>query len=163
MRSRMTSCRVAAWLSVVVIVPPLALAHAQAVSVSAAPVRPANLAGLYRVETPSIDSTSVITFLRLYTDGRNRLESVHIDASGATVGARVEVGQFHRHPWRTKALAPGASPQLCFEINRAESCAAFHMEGPHGDLLLFAPEALWGKPTWVLRRQAGGGPPLLRR
>jgi hypothetical protein len=130
---------------------------AKAVSVSA-PVRPAGLAGLYRVATPAMDSSSVITFLRLLPDGRSRLESLHIDTSAGIVRARVEVGAFHRNPWRTKVAAPGASPQLCFEMTKGQSCAAFHMEGSRGDLLLFAPEALWGEPTLVLRRQSGRAP-----
>lgn len=153
MRSRIVVCRVAALMSGLFVASPMASARAQTVPVSAVPVRPATLSGLYRLETPSPDSRSIITFLRLLPDGRSRLELLRIDDVGPTVRAVVEVGPFHRHPWRTKALAPGASPQLCFEIKRAESCSAFHVEGPRGDILLFAPEALWGEPTWVLRRQ----------
>lgn len=144
-------------MTVFVLAFPLAIAHAQAVSVSTSR-RPAGLAGLYRLETPANDSSSVITFLRLLPNGRSRIESLHIDASGTALRARVQVGPFSTHPWRTKLVTTGGSPQLCFEIRRAESCAAFHKQGPRGDLLLFAPEALWGEPTLVLRRQAGQEP-----
>ena len=126
---------------------------AQAVAASATPVRPVELAGLYRIENPSVDSASVIRFLRLFPDGRSRLESVRINAAGAEVRARVTVGLFHRRAWRLNAPSVGAATQLCFELKTIEKCTAFHKEMPSGDLLLFAPEANWGSPSLTLRRQ----------
>ncbi len=68
MRSRIVVCRVAALMSGLFVASPMASARAQTVPVSAVPVRPATLSGLYRLETPSPDSRSIITFLRLLPD-----------------------------------------------------------------------------------------------
>lgn len=144
--------------SAFVLVAPFRSAEAQAATASATTVRPSELAGLYRMVTPSTDSTSVIRFLRLFADGRSRLESVRIDANRAPVRARVEVGGFHRRPWGLKTASATAAPKLCFEMRAAESCTAFHREMPGGDLLLFAPGANWGSPTLILRRQAAVRP-----
>lgn len=132
---------------------PLHLAHTQVATASAASVRPADLAGLYRMETPSSNATSTVRYLRLFSDGRSRLESVRIDGTASPISARVEVGPIHQHPWRVKMLSPGAAPQLCFQMNATESCTAFHKEMPGGDLFLFAPDANWGSPTLILRRE----------
>jgi hypothetical protein len=131
---------------------------AQVVTASGASVRPPELAGLYRIETPSLGSASVIRFLRLFADGRSRLESIRIDVTGAKVRTETTVGPFQRHPWRLKAPSAGAATQLCFELKITESCTAFHKEMPSGDLLLFAPEANWGSPSLILRRQGPGSP-----
>jgi hypothetical protein len=131
---------------------------AQVVTASAATLRPPELAGLYRMETPSLDSASVIRFLRLFADGRSRLESIRIDVTGAKVRAETTVGPFQRHPWRLNVPSTGAATQLCFELTITESCTAFHMEMPSGDLLLFAPEANWGSPSLILHRQGPGSP-----
>lgn len=152
MRHQVARCLVACLAFVFVF--PLRSANAQAATASTTEVRPSELAGLYRMITPSTDSTSVIRFLRLFADGRSRLESVRIDANQAPVRARVEVEAFHRRPWGLKTRSATAAPQLCFEMRTIESCTAFHREGPGGDLLLFAPGANWGSPTLILRRQA---------
>ena len=131
---------------------------AQVVTASAVALRPPELAGLYRMETPSVDSASVIRFLRLFADGRSRLESIRIDVTGARVRAETTVGPFQRHPWRLKAPSAGAATQLCFELKVTESCTAFHMEMPSGDLLLFASEANWGSPSLILHRQGRASP-----
>jgi hypothetical protein len=128
------------------------IAHGQVANVSVTSSRPADLVGLYRIDNPVIDATSTIHYLRLMRDGRSRLESVRIDAAGVPIRASVEIGPFHRHPWSVKTLGEGAS-NLCFERDAAESCMAFHQEMPRGDLLLFKPDANWGSPTLILRRQ----------
>ena len=127
--------------------------QAQTFNASGDPVRPAALAGLYRIEVPSTVSTSSIQFLRLFVDGRSRIELVRIDGTGRPVQARVLVGSFSEHPWRLKATSAEHGQQLCFEMDGSESCTAFHQEMPRGDLLLFAPDANWGSPTIILRRQ----------
>lgn len=152
MHRQFARCLVAC--TAVVLAFPVRSANAQAAIASATMLRPAELAGLYRMVTPSTDSTSVIHFLRLFPDGRSRMESVRIDASRAPVRARVEVQTFHRRPWGLKTSSASAAPQLCFEMRTAEACTAFHREMPRGDLHLFAPGAHWGSPTLILRRQA---------
>jgi len=128
--------------------------HAQAVSVSATRANLPELASLYRLETPAAIAPSAIRFLRLLPDGRSRIETVRVDLAAESVRATVSVESFSRRPWRLKTLSPGASPQLCFELGKTESCSAFHMEMPRGDLLLFSSAANWGAPTLILRREA---------
>jgi hypothetical protein len=155
MRRQMIARCIAAFSFLAFCLPAYSL-HAQAANASASPVRPSELAGLYRMDTPSPDASSVIRFLRLFADGRSRLEFVRIDVAGGEIRAHATVGPFHRHAWRLKAPGAGAATQLCFELETTESCTAFHKEMPSGDLLLFAPEANWGSPTLVLRRQGSG-------
>jgi hypothetical protein len=132
---------------------PVHLSMAQSVTPALAKTRPPELAGRYRVDSPSSDAASTIRFIKLFSDGRSRLEFVRIDATGPQVLARVTAGPFHRHPWTLKQRGAGTPTQLCFELEAAESCMAFHLEMPSGDLLLFAPEANWGSPSLRLRRQ----------
>jgi hypothetical protein len=152
MRTFLLAWRVAACLSVLVVARP---ASAQVTPTTISSPRPLELAGLYRMESPMAPAMSEILFLRLFPNGRSRVESVVIDTKGESVRTSVKVGGFHRWPWRLKTLQPGASPYICFEIKEAESCTAFHQEGPRRDLLLFGPDAAWGSPTLILRRQDG--------
>ena len=133
---------------------------AQSATTSIATQRPPEFAGRYRIDSPSAEPASMIRFIRLFSDGRSRLESVRIDATGPEVRARVTVGPFHRHAWTIKESRAGTPTQLCLELEATESCMAFHMEMPSGNLLLFAPEANWGSPSLILRRQ---GPVLPSR
>lgn len=125
---------------------------AQVVSTSAPLTRSSDLSGLYRLERPSSIAPSSITFLRLLPDGRSRVETLHIDG-GQSVRASVKVGRFSSRPWGLKTVSPGASPQLCIDVQGTVSCLAFHTEMPRRDILLFAPGANWGEPTLILRRE----------
>ena len=142
------------WLSLVLFAGLLhtSTGSAQVVSASAPLTRSTDLVGLYRLERPSSIAPSTITFLRLLPDGRSRIETLHIDAA-QTVRATVKVERFNRRPWGLKTVSPGGSPQLCFDLQGTESCSSFHMEMPRRDLLLFAPDANWGAPTLILRRE----------
>ena len=140
-------------LGLLLLVVGITKADAQLAMASKAPGRPTALSGLYRIEIPASGSVSVIRFIRLFPDGRNRIEAVQLDASGARLQAKVSVSPFHRNRWGLKEVSPERAPQLCFAINGADSCAAFHQEMPSGDLLLFAADANWGSPSLILRRQ----------
>jgi hypothetical protein len=115
--------------------------------------RPAELAGLYRVEVPSALAPHKIKFLRLLADGRARWETIDINAATSAVNAHTSIGPFSEKRWHLRAVAAGRAPQLCFPQERSESCYAFHAETPTYDLLLFAPDANWSEPTIILRRE----------
>ena len=114
---------------------------------------PVEMAGLYRVESPSAIAPRKIEFLRLLADGRARWETLEIDAANPTVKGKVTVGKFGEKRWHLKELRSGRAPQICYPEARGESCYAFHAETPRNDLLLFAPNANWGEPTIILRRE----------
>ena len=126
--------------------------RAQAVA-PAVSTNPPELAGLYRLEVPATVAPSTITFLRLLPNGRSRVETLHIDPHAARIRATVKVEPFSHRPWKLKEVSPGRSPQFCFALREVESCSAFHVEGPRSDLLLFGPNANWGSPTLILRRE----------
>lgn len=115
--------------------------------------RPMEMAGLYRVESPSSIAPQKIRFLRLLPDGRARWETLVIDGKSSTVKASVTVGEFSNRRWHLKNVGDGRAPHLCYPDIAGESCYAFHAETPRNDLLLFGPDANWGEPTIILRRE----------
>lgn len=137
-----------------VLAPAAALATLAATPVPApdryAVTRPAEVAGLYRMDVPDrlrptgrmrFPATEV-TLLRLAPDGASRLENVTVaDRSGAAT-ASVEVGRPHRTPWDVRVPAVGGRPvpqlaELCFESAGQTACRRYERDEVTGDLALY--------------------------
>ena len=112
--------------------------------------RPAELAGLYRIEVPDRLRPSArlrlpvteVTLLRLSADGSSRLENVTVRDTGGVARATVEVGRAHRTPWevRTPAVAGAAGRlgQLCVEWAGRVDCKRYERDAETGDVTLFS-------------------------
>jgi hypothetical protein len=112
--------------------------------------RPAELAGLYRIETPERLRPSArlrppaaeMTFLRLYADGRSRLENVTVRDVGGSARPEVQVAPTHRNAWDVRTPseqdAAGRLDRLCVEWVGALACDRFERDDATGDVTLFA-------------------------
>ena len=113
--------------------------------------RPAELAGLYRMEVPEAVRPSgrlrfpatEVTFLRLLPDGRSRLENVTLADRGGTVAAAVEVGPVQAEPWEVRVPAAAGRPapalaQLCFRHAGEARCQRYERDAATGDVALYA-------------------------
>ena len=125
---------------------------AAASSAPPAAERPAELAGLYRMEVPEAQRPSArlrfpateVTLLRLRPDGGARLENVTLVDRAGTVAAQVEVGALARAPWEVRRAATsgaGALPlpaELCVPCAGAVQCHRYERDAATGDVALYA-------------------------
>ncbi len=113
--------------------------------------RPAELAGVYRMEIPEASRPSArlrfprteVTFLRLLPDGRSRLENVTLVDEGGTIAARVEVGPTNGEPWRVRVPVAAGRPasalaELCLTHAGAAQCQRYERDAETGDVSLYA-------------------------
>lgn len=114
-------------------------------------VRPAELAGLYRMEVPDVARpgsrlrrpVTEVTFLRLLPDGRSRLENVTLADRAGSVTAAVEVGPIQRRLWDVRVPDAAGRPapalaRLCFEHAGALQCERYERDADTGDVSLYA-------------------------
>jgi hypothetical protein len=82
-----------------------------------------------------------VTFLRLYADGRSRLENVRIRDVGGIARAELEVGPAHRAAWEVQTpnlpRAAGRLERLCVEWAGRLSCDRYERDSATGDVTLF--------------------------
>jgi len=126
--------------------------------------RPAMLAGLYRMEAPERVRpaprlrmpVTEVTFLRLFPDGRSRLENLAVTDRAGAVAADVQVGAMHRHPWEVQTPSPSGAPapalaRLCLEVAGSVVCQRYERDAVTGDVTLFA-DATAGSAVLRLER-----------
>jgi hypothetical protein len=96
-----------------------------------------NIAGLYQMLDPRgyADSLVAATYLRLFPDGRSRLEGVVVSDVNGSISSKTEIGNFHRTPWAVKQTSAG--PELCFDVAGKSQCAQLERDPATNDLLLY--------------------------
>jgi beta-lactamase regulating signal transducer with metallopeptidase domain len=141
--TQVTRSRVVALTMSIIGITTLAVAMPRPPRVATVGDQPAEIVGLYLMETPDVPSSVMLapgrefTYLRLSADGRSRMENVTVDARGEQVAPSVEVGPWSTDKWQVQPATGGSAAKLCWQLGVKLVCSTYARNAASGDITLY--------------------------